>query len=190
MGDWTAVKLTGARQVAALMGVEKAALPGEEVTATDHFAALRAGGANADALGFIVHALPRLEAVAWAARLLDEESRGRTLAVEDRQALDRSLRWLDEADEPTRRAAYDAALDADERAPERLLGFAVFFSGGSISLPDMPPVLPPPEACARCAAGAVMLAAHRSGDPKALIARALALAEAIAESGLSALEPA
>lgn len=190
MGEWTAVKLTGARQVAALMGMDKAALPAAEIGATDHFASLRAAGADADALGFIGHALPRLEVVAWAARLLDEESRTRTLPVEDRQTLDRSLRWLDEADEPTRRAAYDAALAADERAPERLLGFAVFFSGGSISLPDMPPVLPPPEACARCATGAVMLAAHRSGDAKSLIARALTLAEAIAERGLSALQPA
>lgn len=190
MGEWTAIKLTGARQVAALMGVARAQLPPEDLAAPDHFAALRANGADADALGFIGHALPRLEAVAWAARLLDEESRTRTLAVENRQTLDRSLRWLDEADEPTRRAAYEAALDADDDAPERLLGFAVFFSGGSISLPDMPPVLPPPEACARCATGAVMLAAHRSGDAKALIARALVLAEGIAERGLSALEPA
>ena len=31
--------------------------------------------------------------------------------------IDRSLRWLDEADEPTRRAAYDAALDAADDAP-------------------------------------------------------------------------
>lgn len=190
MGEWTAVKLTGARQVGELMGMEAAALPDGELAAPDHYAALRAADSNDEALGFIGHALPRLEVVSWAARILDEESRGRTLDSADKQALDRSLRWLDDPSDGARRDAYDAALDAGERAPERLLGFAVFFSGGSMSLVDLPPVLPPPEACARCATGAVMLAAHRSGDPKGLVARALKLAESVAERGTRALHPA
>jgi hypothetical protein len=187
MTEWAAVKLTDARQVGVLAGFDP--LP-EPVAAADHYAALRDAGQQGAAMAFIGHALPRLEVVAWAARLIDAESRRLELGVTDRQALDHALRWLDDADEDTRRAAYNAAQAAGERAPERLLGLAVFFSGGSISLPDLPPVLPPPEGCARFATTAVLLAAQRSGDPDGFVAQALALAEGVATRGMDALQPA
>lgn len=188
MSEWNAVKFAEARQVAELMGSE--ILPEADRTAPGHYDGLRSEGRHEEALLFIGHALPRLEVVTWAARLLEAESHRRPLDMADRQALDHALRWLGDSDDATRRAAYEAALEADERAPERLLGFAVFFSGGSVSLVDLPPVLPPPEACARCATGAVLLAAHRCEDSAAFIADALAAAEAIAAHGLDALQPA
>lgn len=188
MSEWKSVKFADARQVAELAGSRD--LPEAGYGAADHYRALRAAGRHEDALLFIGHALPRLDVVSWAAQLLDDESRRRPLDMADRQALDRTLRWLGEPDDGARRAAYDAALESDERAPERLLGFAVFFSGGSVSLVDLPPVLPPPEACARCATGAVLLAAQRSGDVPAFLEHALALAEAVATNGPEALQPA
>lgn len=188
MSKWNAVKIAEARQVADLMGAED--LPEAGHAAADHYASLRTQGRHEEALLFIGHALPRLEVVTWAARLLEAESHLRPVGMADRQALDRALRWLGDSDDAARRAAYEAALEADERAPERLLGFAVFFSGGSVSLIDLPPVLPPPEACARCATGAVLLAAQRCDDPTAFVAAALTLAETIAVDGLEALQPA
>jgi hypothetical protein len=187
MTEWTAVKLTDARQVGTLMGLDP--LP-EPVAAAECYTALREAGRQTEAMQFIGHALPRLEVVAWAARLLDAESRRLHLDMADRQALDHALRWLDDADEGTRRAAYDAAQAAGERAPERLLGLAVFFSGGSISLPDLPPVLPPPEVCARFATTAVLLAAQRSGDMTSFLTGAMTLAEGVAARGMDALQPA
>lgn len=188
MSEWNAVRFADARQVAELVG--RGDLPEPGVGTAVHYRALCDAGLHEDALLFIGHALPRLDVVSWAAQLLDEESRRRSLDTPDRQALDRTLRWLGDPDDPARRAAYESALEAGERAPERLLGFAVFFSGGSVSLVDLPPVLPPPEACARCATGAVLLAAHRSGDPRVFVAHALARAEAFAVHGLEALQPA
>lgn len=190
MSDWTTIKLTQARQVAALMG-DAAELPADDTPVRAHYQALRdANAGGREALAFLGHALPRMEAIAWAARLLDDDSRGRALARPDRQALDHVLRWLGEPDDSHRRAAHEAAEQAGERSPERMLAMAVFLSGGSLSLPDLPPVLPPPEAAVRMATGAVTMAAYRSGAPEAYFDRALLLAEAVAEQGLRAIAPA
>lgn len=191
MNDWTTIKLTQARQVAELMGTDEDALPEPELPVRQHYEQLRRiTGGGREAVSFIGHALPRMEGIAWAARLLDEESRRVDLPRRDRQALDHVLRWLGEPDDTRRRAARDAADTAGDRSPERMLALAVFFSGGSMSQPDLPPVLPPPEASGRMAAGAVTLAGYRSGDAEAFFDRALELAEAIAEQGMRAIPPA
>jgi hypothetical protein len=187
--EWTAIRIAQARQVAELMDVDEAELPDAELNAASHYAALRAADDRRGAIEFIAHALPRFEAIAWAARILDEESRTYPLDRRDRQALDRALRWLGDVDDRNRRATYDAALTARDSAPERLLALAVHFSGGSISEPDLPPVLPPPEMAGRFAGHAVLAAACRSPEPEAVMDRALALADRIAEQGLKALQP-
>lgn len=191
MTDWSTIRLTQARQVAELMGVEEDGLPPADRSVRQHYDGLRsAPGSGRESVAFIGHALPRMEAIAWAARLLDDESRRVELARRDRQALDHVLRWLGDPDDTRRRGARDSADAAGERSPERMLAMAVFFSGGSMSLPDLPPILPPPEACGRMAVGAVTLAAYRSGDPDAFFDRALLLAEAVAEHGMRAIQPA
>lgn len=191
MNDWTTIKLTQARQVAELMGVDEDALPGAELPVRQHYDQLRGvAGGGREAVSFIGHALPRMEGIAWAARLLDDESRRVDLPRRDRQALDHVLRWLGDPDDSRRRAAREAADTAGDRSPERMLALAVFFSGGSMSQPDLPPVLPPPEASGRMAAGAVTLAAYRSGDAEGFFDHALELAEAIAEQGMRAIQPA
>lgn len=187
MSDWNAIRWTDARQVAELAGCPEDTLPAADVTARDHYVKVREGGSPAEALDFIGHALSRLEAVSWAAKIIDGESRTRTLAVRDRLALDTVLRWLGDPDDANRRAAYDAAMKAREQAPERTLGMAVFFSGGSISMPDLQPVLPPPEAAGRCAVTAIKQAAYRNEAPDTVFDRALTLAEAIAENGIKAI---
>ena len=68
-GGWTRVKWTEAGQVTAILGWKAAAgdpSPGQPPRA--YFDALRAAGRDADAVEFLSQALPRWEAVAWAAR--------------------------------------------------------------------------------------------------------------------------
>lgn len=187
MAEWNQVRWTEARQIVALMGHD--ALPDEGISPHDHYAGVRAAGRHDEAVGFLGHALPRFEAIAWASRIL-EEAAGSHVPSPDRQALDYALRWLGDPSDDRRRAAMEAADEAAFGAPERLLAMAVFLSGGSISQPDLPPVLPPPESAGRCAAGAILLAAHRSGDAASMLDRALDLGEKVAEQGTRALTPA
>lgn len=190
MTQWSAVRMTQARQVAELMGVDEAELPDAELPAIAHYSTLRAADDRRGAVEFVAHALPRFEAIAWAARVLDEESRTHPLDRRDRQALDHALRWLGDVDDRNRRAAHDAALDARDFSPEKLLALAVWFSGGSISEPDLPPVLPPSEMAGRFAGHAVLAAAARASAPEAVMDRALSLADRVAEQGTKALHPA
>ncbi|MGY4398482.1 hypothetical protein ACVWZA_003690 [Sphingomonas sp. UYAg733] len=186
MTAWSAVKLTQARQVAVLMDVEEDDLPDATLDVQAGYAALKGSGDAADALDYIGHALPRLEAVTWAARFLDAESRLREIPVRDRLALDHALRWLDDSSDANRRATHAAALSASVRSAEHCLALAVYYSGGSITDTGMAPLLPPPEACLRYAVAAVKRAAFRSDAPERVLHRAFATAEHIAEGGLAA----
>jgi hypothetical protein len=185
---WNQVRWTEAHQIASLMGQADEDLPEPGVTPDQHFAGLGAQGDRLGAVSFLGHALPRFEALAWAARILEQETATRELRRPDRQALDHALRWLGEPNDAARRAAHDAAEAASERSPERMLAMGVFFSGGSISDPDLPAVPPAPELAGRFAAVAVTLAAARAEDGNAVLDRALALGERIAAEGTSALQ--
>lgn len=184
---WNQVRWTEAHQIASLMGVDEAEWPASGIAPDEHYRAVRAGGDRLSAVSFIGHALPRFEALTWAARVLDEQAAALTLSRADRQALEHALRWLGEPNDRTRRAAMAAAEAAGERAPERMLATGVFFSGGSISQPDLPPVMPSPELAGRFAAIAVTLAAARAQDGAALLDRALDLGERVAADGAGAL---
>lgn len=187
---WNQVRWTEAHQIASLMGVDRQALPDPGVTPEDHYAQLRAADDRSAAAEFLGHALPRLEALAWSARVLEAEAGAIGIDRQDRQALDTSLRWLGDPSDANRRAARVAADAAGERSPERILAMGVFFSGGSISEPDLPPVPAAPELAGRLAASAIVLAAARSPSRGDVLDRALALGERIASEGLQALDPA
>lgn len=186
MSDWSAVTLTQARQVAALMGRDEDALPDPALGVAAGYDEARGTSAVA-AIDYLAHALPRLEAISWAAHLLHAESFRQEVPGRDRSALDHALRWLGEPGEASRRATHRAAEAAGRRSAERYLGLAVFFSGGSISEPDLPPIPPPPEASGRWAAGAIKQAGYRTSDPDELFARALKLGEAVAAHGVAGL---
>ena len=189
MGDWTVIRLTQARQVAELMELSDDEMPDEALGVREYYDQARQRSPG-DALDVIGHALPRFEAVSWAAAVLDRESRQRPLKPRDRQALDSALRWVGEPDDANRRAAYAAAQQANEDSPERLLGYAVFLSGGSLSEPDLPPVLPQAATCCQLAVAAVRLAGYRNDDPVPLYEWALEKAESVAEKGAAALRAA
>lgn len=107
-------------------------------------------GLMVDAVKFLAQAIGPARAVAWAlacVRELCAETNGAALAIFDA--------WVAEPSDTNRRAAADAAEDG----PEKSLGLAIFFSGGSIAPPEVNPVSPPPHVAEKLAAGAIMLAA-------------------------------
>jgi hypothetical protein len=186
MEPWTKVKWSEARQVAEAMGLDEEERPEEGLAPQAWYERVIAAEDLERGVALIGHALSRFEAVAWAARLLEAQSHRRKLRASDQQALDRSLRWLEEPTEDFRREAFDESEQASEGSAERMLASAVFLSGGSVAPVDLPPVNPPPELSGRFAAAAVLIAAHRSGDAPAVLREALADGERIAANGLAA----
>lgn len=186
-GVWTRVKWTEAGQVTAVLGW-KAGAGDPSVSQTPHayFDALCAAGRTTEAVEFLAQALPRWEAVAWAARAvremggMDEEA--------DARALKAALLWVQDPTEERRRAAQDAAEGAEPDSASRLAALAAFYSGGSIAPPDAEVLPAPRDAAGRFAAGAILTAAARSEDMDEALAASLGVGTAIAtgQGGLPA----
>lgn len=178
-GGWTRVKWTEAGQVTAALGWKPA--PGDPPTSEAPFAyfeALRAAGRDADAVEFLSQALPRWEAVAWAARAVRDLRA--TDDDADARALKAALLWVQDPTEERRRAAHEAAEGAEPDSPARLAALAAFYSGGSIAPPDAEILPAPRDAAGRFATGAILTAAARSDDMDAALAASLGMGSAIA----------
>jgi hypothetical protein len=122
---------------------------GPDVTPSAFMRDLVGAGLMIDAVKFLAQAIGPARAVAWAlacVRELQAEKDGTALAIFDA--------WAADPSDANRRAAADAA----EAGPEKSLGLAIFFSGGSIAPPDVNPIPPPPHVAEKLAAGAIMLA--------------------------------
>ncbi|MBQ1542660.1 hypothetical protein C5708_04265 [Caulobacter sp. CCUG 60055] len=183
MRRWKQVKWTEAGQVAAILGWPASKHDAEPPEAA--FDRLRAEGRDDDAALFLGQALPRFEAVAWAA-----QSVRRLAPVDapegDAQALKAALLWLQDPSELRRRAAFDAAAGAGDASPHRMCALAVFFSGGSLAPADLAPLPAPKDAAGKFAAGAVLTAATRSGRRQEGLRDALALGDELAKGGETA----
>jgi hypothetical protein len=186
MAGWTRVKWSEARQVIENLGPRWTRGEAEGAQAPQvYFEALREAGRRADAARFLSQALPRLEAVAWAARTVrDLTPQDADRSSPEARALRAALLWVSDPTEPRRRAAYEAARQAKTTTPEYLCALAVFFSGGSIAPETSAPVAAHREAAGRFAAVAVISAATRSPDSKAAFDRALDAGAVIAREGL------
>lgn len=180
MVRWTRVKWTEAQQV-----TEQLDWPAEDAASAQpeaYFESLRAAGRLQDAASFLAQALPRHEAVAWAARSVRDLGAGDKAGEAD--ALKAALLWVQDPSESRRRAAWNASEQAPDDSPERFAALAAFFSGGSIAPEDCAPVPAPRDTAARFAAAAVLLAAVRSGDQVAGLGRALDAGDSLAASGV------
>lgn len=187
MAGWDQVKWTQARQVAELMDLDHSQFQDPEGDPESAYRQLREAGDTSVAIRYLGHALPRFEAVAWAAHLLDLWSRSAPPELAERQALDCAIRWIEEPSEEYRRAAHEAAERAGDDSPQRLLAYAVFMSGGSISQPDLPAVQPPQQVCGALAAAAILAGAYRSAIPADALATACDAGEKVAALGAKAL---
>jgi hypothetical protein len=187
MADWNRVKWSEASQVLDLLGDVEGLPEAGAASPAAYFEQLRAAGRLAEAARFLAHALPRLETVAWAARTVRDlpAPPGKSRRV-DELALRAALFWVGDPTEHRRQAAFEAAMACDDPSPEQQAALAVFYSGGSIAPPELQPVHAPREGVHRCASGAVLLAAVRSGNMNGALARALDTGAAIAARGLEA----
>ncbi|HEY6520128.1 MAG TPA: hypothetical protein VIZ19_12230 [Roseiarcus sp.] len=150
-----------------------AARPANDIDPLAHARALSASSRPNDAILFISHLLPRREAVWWAAQCV----RTLTAEADADEALLAAESWVRTPEDDNRRAALLIASDSDRRKPATWLAFAAGWSGGSILPADQKPVPPPAGACAMAANSAIMLAIA-AGDPRAVVDRIAACAEA------------
>jgi hypothetical protein len=147
--------------------------PGEDTEPLDHARTLLRSPRPSDAVLFISHLLPRREAVWWAAQCV----RALIGAGATDEALGAAEVWVRTPEDDNRRAALSAANDSDRRKPTTWLAFAAGWSGGSLLPADQKPVPPPAGACAMAANTAIMMAVA-AGDPRAVVDRIEACAEA------------
>ncbi|HVM99754.1 MAG TPA: hypothetical protein VMT68_06030 [Caulobacteraceae bacterium] len=185
MAGWTRVKWTEAGQVTELLdwptdSEETAKTPPEA-----YFRNLRSASRLEAAVFFLGMALPRQETVAWAARAVRDLVEGMERPRPDTDALRAALLWVQDPSEGRRRAAFDAAQNAEMTSPERLAAMAVFLSGGSMAPENVQPVPAPPDVAGRIGAGAILVAASRRPDRVAAINRALDAGDEIAQWGLN-----
>jgi hypothetical protein len=113
---------------------------------------------QAEAIRFLAYVLPKREAVWWAClcadRVLGPDPPPRVAA-----ALDAARAWVLDPSEDHRRAALPAAEAAEVGTPAGCAALAAYFSGGSLSPPDLPVVAPGEHITAHLVASAVILAA-------------------------------
>jgi hypothetical protein len=180
MTVWTQVTWGNGGQVLELIGreAEEIAADSNAAQAPDKYCqALVDRGEIVEAIEFLAHALPRYEAVIWATQVL------RRLTPGQDDMLTAVLRWIDDPNDADRRAVFERAQLLPSGSAKALLGNAVFFSGGSMSGPDLPAVLPPPFACGKSAYGAVLTAAYATKQKDTILRDALHLGESIASGG-------
>jgi uncharacterized protein DUF6931 len=175
MAPWTRSTWADAGQLLAVVDPDALHADADGKALADWFAGAVQKRDIVGALFFLAHALPRYECVVWAARCLIEGGG----AARSEPAMIAILRWIDDPDDELRRAAGDAAGDIAGTTPTKLLGQAIFLSGGSLAPKDLPPVQPPSDVCAKLAGAAVLLGAHRTANSDAALLQALAIGEAI-----------
>lgn len=180
MALWSKVTWSDASQIMALVGKPfDSGDDGNPVLPDAYCRMLVDKQQLSDAATFIGHALPRYEGIVWAVQALRTRwPDGKTDPI-----ITEILRWVDDPSDDQRRAIQDMADAAPSDSPAALLGHAVFLSGGSISEPDLPPVLPPADVSAKLATAAVLTAAFADPDPNGALMGAIAIGQTIASTG-------
>lgn len=141
------------------LGEAARALLPQHPTAQAFLDALTQRKLEMDALRFLAHLLNKREAVWWGclcAWHLDRAQAG----DEVKAAFRAVVRWVRDPSEFNRHALQSAAEAAgDTNTPAGCLALAGFFSGGSLTGPDLPVVPPEPTLTADTVANALLLAA-------------------------------
>lgn len=127
-----------------------------------------------DAISFLCYALPKREVVWWGLTCAHEAT-GEKAAPELTQALEATQQWLDDPTDDLRRAARVAAEVATYGTPAGCMALAAFFSEGSLSPADCPPVPVGEGFCARTAAAGILLSSLQA-PPDEIAAQAKAFA--------------
>jgi len=120
-------------------------------------------GLYRDAVAFLARWLLKAEAIWWGCLCAWESCRPNP-SPQDDAALKAVVDWLREPSEANRRRAEQLARRSKPTkasTPAKALATAVFLSGGSVSLPDLPHVDAPPDGVAASVTGAIERAASR-----------------------------
>jgi hypothetical protein len=137
---------------------EGKALCSPGLSASDFLTCLLGKRLFPDALSVAAHLLPKREAIWWGALCA-----WHGLRPKPGEKIDAALRavvtWLGDPSEVNRRAAHTAGEAATAASPAGAVALAAFYSEGSISLPGLPEVQPPPLLAQNTIAGAVLLTA-------------------------------
>jgi hypothetical protein len=107
---------------------------------------------------FLAFSLPKRECVWWG-WVCARKASGAQPSPVIRAALEATERWIVQPTEDHRRAAMTASQAADVGTPAGCAALAVFFTGGSLGPPNVPPVPPGEFMTAKAVAGSVMLSA-------------------------------
>lgn len=119
-----------------------------------------------DAIRFLSRALPKREATWWAC-LAARSTVNDATPTQQIQALEAAEAWVYRPNEENRRLAYERAVAATFENPSSWAAMAAFWSGGSMTAPDLPVVPPADNLTSKAATGAIMLSAVH-GDPRKL----------------------
>lgn len=176
--EWPQTVWSEARQVNSLIGWRE--MKDDHLPPSAFFRTLRSAGHDREAALFLAQALPRYEAVAWAARVIARlpEAQSPTL----RAAHAAVEVWLADPSEPNRRAAGDDAGRTDPPAPATLCALAAYHAGGSVAPVNQSAAPPPRGATGRFAGAAVIAATGLAADPNQQLKRALDEGEQVART--------
>jgi hypothetical protein len=149
-----------AAEVSALarLGDEARGLLAEGMTSRQYLDRLIERQLHADALQFLAHALPKREAVWWAA-LCTGPALGPEPPAPAAAALEAAKAWVIDPKDEKRRAAFPAAEAADIGTPAGCTAIAAFFSGGSLAPANLAAVAPAEHLTGQMVGCALTLAA-------------------------------
>ncbi|HEV3415437.1 MAG TPA: FHA domain-containing protein [Pirellulales bacterium] len=123
---------------------------------------------HADAMRLLAHALPKREAIWWAAQCV-RAAFGDQLPLADRAALGAAEGWVVEPTEENRRRTESAAEATKHETAAGWAAAGAFWSGGSIAPPGLPDV--PPKETLTAQAAVVAISMSAASDPKKSAAR-------------------
>jgi hypothetical protein len=139
-----------------------------------------------DAIRFLAAALPKREAVGWGILCLKDVV-NKPLEPAATKALAAAEAWVKDPSEPNRRAAETAAEAAGYGTVTGLIAAAVFWSGGSLTPPNMAPVSPRDDLTGTAVTGAILLAStHSATGPEPAKFKFLELGSDIASGRVKA----
>lgn len=137
---------------------EAAALLKPEYTPEQYLKALLADKQYYSAVIFLAHALPKRESVWWSCVCTKAVVTDKT-TKDNLEALKAAEQWVYNPTEENRRLAEKLAEKTEFRTPASWTAMAAFWSGGSVTGVDEPPVPPAQYLYANAVSGAVNLSA-------------------------------
>jgi hypothetical protein len=155
-----------ASELCAHFNLEKCArrLLDDRMGSSEFLEALVASKQYLAGIEFMAHALPAREAIWWGCLCL-QYACGNELSASEKAACKAAVRWVLQPLEGNRAAAKGPAEAAGPASPAGALAMAANQTGGSLALPNLPPLPPRPFfAPARAVANAVKFASLK-GDP-------------------------